>query len=81
MWLPFNYMSFSNAFNMTISFSIALGFTVLTFLSVIPDSFWNMSGWVILSGIVGVLAGWVIVIGLITKEINIKKGKNVFEKK
>lgn len=64
-------MSFSDAFSMTISFFIALCFTVLTFLSVIPDSFWNMSGWVILSGIVGVLAGWVIVIGLITKEINI----------
>lgn len=54
-------MSFSNAFNMTISFSIALGFTVLTFLSVIPDSFWNMSGWVILSCIVSVLAdGWLL---------------------
>ena len=56
-----------------ILFLIAQFFSLLTLLFVFPDSFRDMPEWIRISLSIAVLTGWIIIIGIVKKEINIKK--------
>jgi len=67
--IHYNYMSSYDGLLLIICFLFASILTLLTCEYVIPESVWNMAAAYIILIVIFILAGWLIVIGIITGQI------------